>query len=180
MAPAAGSSALLRVLADEPRWAIVRLLANGDLRVREVVAAPARPRIWSPTTHLHSQQLAVADGRGLAPASRRVGRSPRVRGPALRSGRVATSQARPDFGARRSAPRESSDPSGSRHRTALWLPVPAVGFLADYDRGLHWLRTGAMGLLHGKTGSRAMTRGPHGSRNGSSSETCPRLCTVRR
>jgi ArsR family transcriptional regulator, arsenate/arsenite/antimonite-responsive transcriptional repressor / arsenate reductase (thioredoxin) len=33
------SPALLRVLAHELRWAIVRLLARGDLRVREMVAA---------------------------------------------------------------------------------------------------------------------------------------------
>ncbi|TMC12247.1 MAG: ArsR family transcriptional regulator, partial [Chloroflexi bacterium] len=33
------SPALLRVLAHDLRWAIVRLLARGDLRVREMVAA---------------------------------------------------------------------------------------------------------------------------------------------
>ena len=39
IATAARSPALLRVLAHDLRWAIVRLLANGDMRVREVVAA---------------------------------------------------------------------------------------------------------------------------------------------
>lgn len=39
IACATSSPALLRVLAHDLRWAIVRLLANGDLRVREVVAA---------------------------------------------------------------------------------------------------------------------------------------------
>jgi ArsR family transcriptional regulator, arsenate/arsenite/antimonite-responsive transcriptional repressor / arsenate reductase (thioredoxin) len=38
-ARAARAPALLRVLAHDLRWAIVRLLAGGDLRVREVVAA---------------------------------------------------------------------------------------------------------------------------------------------
>jgi ArsR family transcriptional regulator, arsenate/arsenite/antimonite-responsive transcriptional repressor / arsenate reductase (thioredoxin) len=37
--PAVRSPTLLRVLAHDLRWAIVRLLAGGDLRVREVVAA---------------------------------------------------------------------------------------------------------------------------------------------
>src|SRR5262245_53525920 len=39
MAVAHRSPALIRVLAHDLRWAIVRLLAGGDLRVREVVAA---------------------------------------------------------------------------------------------------------------------------------------------
>jgi len=38
-ATAARAPALLRVLAHDLRWAIVRLLAGGDMRVREVVAA---------------------------------------------------------------------------------------------------------------------------------------------
>jgi protein-tyrosine-phosphatase/DNA-binding transcriptional ArsR family regulator len=38
-ARAAGAPALLRILAHDLRWAIVRLLAGGDMRVREVVAA---------------------------------------------------------------------------------------------------------------------------------------------
>src|SRR5262249_28903629 len=146
IAPAAGSSALLRVLAHDLSWAIVRLLATGDLRVREVVAAtgpgpkpcrlplgpaagrgprlgaaergrrprqllrprprrgrcrhtagrwghPSRTRAWwrgwprrtaarraePGALHLHGQQLTVADGRGLAPAPRRVARRCRQR-----------------------------------------------------------------------------------------------------
>src|SRR5262249_36791902 len=38
-ATAARAPALLRVLAHDLRWAIVRLLARGDMRVREMVAA---------------------------------------------------------------------------------------------------------------------------------------------
>src|SRR5215472_15676227 len=61
---AARAPALLRLLAHDLRWAIVRLLAQGDMRVREVVAATGK------TPNLITYHLAQLRAAGLVSVRR--------------------------------------------------------------------------------------------------------------